>query len=250
MTYGTISAILLNEPLLGGGELTLAGLQKLTLLDFPGKMACTVFTAGCNFKCPFCHNGSLAKGESDNELTTEEVLSFLKKRQGMLDGVVITGGEPLLHKDIIEFIRQIKKLGFLVKLDTNGTNPEMLTQLVNENLLDYVAMDIKSSPENLEKSIGTNKPFLETITKSKDLLLKGKVPYEFRTTVVKGIHSIKEFKKIGEFIKGAENYFLQCYKESPDILSPNGLSAFSKSELKEMLNEVLPFVKSAKLRGV
>lgn len=227
-----------------------AGIQKLTLLDFPGKMACTVFTTGCNFKCPFCHNGSLAKGEDAEGICSEEILNFLKKRKGMLDGVVITGGEPLIHSELVEFIKQVKNLGFAVKLDTNGTNPKMLTNLINEKLIDYVAMDIKSSVDNYSKAIGTEKSFVENVTESKNLLLKGLVPYEFRTTFIKGIHTFSELKKIGEFIKGADKYFLQSYKESPDILAPNGLSSFSKEEMTQFLNEILPFVKTAKLRGI
>ena len=166
----------------------ISGLQKLTLLDFPQVVSCIVFTHGCNFRCPFCHNSSLVDGEFKEEISTEEIFDFLKKRKGILDGVVITGGEPLIQKDIRGFVEKLKEMGYLVKLDTNGTNPKMLKELVEAKLIDYVAMDIKNSSEEYEKATGVT-GLMDKVTESKDFLLKGTVPYEFRTTIVKGIHT-------------------------------------------------------------
>ena len=227
----------------------ISGLQKLTLLDFPQVMSCIVFTHGCNFRCPFCHNSSLVQGEYEDGISTEEVLSFLEKRRSLLDGVVITGGEPLIQKDIEGFIKQVKDLGYLVKLDTNGTNPQMLKRLVSEKLVDYVAMDIKNSPEEYFKASGTEM-FFENITESKEFLLQGTVPYEFRTTVVKGIHTKESLIALAKWIKGADKYFLQQYKDSGSILNPEGLSAFNEEEMKEFLSEILVHIPTAELKNL
>ena len=227
----------------------ISGLQKLTLLDFPQVVSCIVFTHGCNFRCPFCHNSSLVQGEYEDGISTEEVLSFLKKRKTLLDGVVITGGEPLIHNDIEGFIKQIKDLGYLVKLDTNGTNPDMLKNLVSKKLVDYVAMDIKNSPKEYFKATGID-VFSEKITESKDFLLKGTVPYEFRTTVVKGIHTKESLIELARWIEGADQYFLQQYKDSGSILNPSGLAPFSEAEMKEFLSEILRFIKTAKIKNL
>ncbi len=202
----------------------LAGLQKLTLLDFPGIVACTVFTVGCNFKCPFCHNASLVNGTAESFIDEAELLSFLKKRQGILEGVVVTGGEPLLNRDIGRLIAEIKELGYLVKLDTNGTSPDVLKKLAKEKLIDYVAMDIKNSPEEYGRAVGIARLDISAVEESKDYLLSGEVDYEFRTTVVKGIHTRESLLSLAEWISGAERYYLQQYKASDDILSPFGLS--------------------------
>ncbi len=227
----------------------ISGLQKLTLLDFPQVVSCIVFTHGCNFRCPFCHNSSLVKEEYSNGISEDEVLSFLHKRKSLLDGVVITGGEPLIHKDIDGFIKKVKDLGYLVKLDTNGTNPDMLQKLVKEKLVDYVAMDIKNSPTEYFKAAGTDK-FSKEITESKDFLLKGTVPYEFRTTVVKGIHTKESLVELARWIKGADKYFLQQYKDSGSILEPSGLEPFSEEEMKEFLSEILEIIKTAKIKNL
>ena len=188
------------------------GLQKLTLLDYPEKVACTVFTAGCNFRCPFCHNASLVVDiPKESEITEEAFFSFLKKRQGVLDGVCVTGGEPLLQTGIEDFIRKIKELGYAVKLDTNGSFPEKLKYLVEEKLIDYVAMDIKNSLDAYEVTAGTDGHFLRAIEESVAFLKEGHVPYEFRTTVTKDFHMRENFEKIGQWIQGAEKYFLQKY---------------------------------------
>lgn len=227
----------------------ISGLQKLTLLDFPQVVSCIVFTQGCNFRCPFCHNSTLVEGEPEEEISAEEIFEFLKKRKGLLDGVVITGGEPLIQKDIRDFAEKLKEMGYLVKLDTNGTNPQKLKELVEAKLIDYVAMDIKNSPEGYEKATGVA-TLLDKITESKEFLLKATVPYEFRTTVVKGIHTKENLISLAEWIKGAEQYFLQQYKDSGSILSPTGLSPFSEAEMKEFLSEILPIIPTAKIKNL
>lgn len=232
----------------GTQKMEIRGLQKTTLLDFPGHVACTVFTGGCNYRCPFCHNASLLRaGKAD--ITEEELFSFLQKRRGILDGVCITGGEPLIHADIEPFLSRIKDLGFLVKLDTNGTFPSRLRTLCEGGLVDYVAMDIKNAPEKYPLTTATKDGMLGEIQKSVSFLLEGTVPFEFRTTLVKGFHTVEDMKKIGQWIKGAERYFLQQFTDSGDVLT-EGLSAFSKEEEKALLDAVLPFVPSAALRGV
>lgn len=224
-----------------------AGLQKMTLMDYPQVVSCIIFTQGCNFRCPFCHNSSLVDGVYENEITETEILDFLEKRKGLLDGVVISGGEPLLHSEIYSFIKKVKELGFLVKLDTNGSNPDLLKKLVEENLVDYVAMDIKNSPEEYSLASGTEK-FLDKITESKDFLLQNLVDYEFRTTIVKGIHTKDSLLSAAKWISGAKRYFLQNYKDSGEILSPNGLSPFNDEELQTILQELLPVIQSTCIR--
>lgn len=224
-----------------------AGLQKMTLMDYPQVVSCIIFTQGCNFRCPFCHNSSLVDGVYENEITETEILDFLEKRKGLLDGVVISGGEPLLHSEIYSFIKKVKELGFLVKLDTNGSNPDLLKKLVEEKLVDYVAMDIKNSPEEYSLASGTEK-FLDKITESKDFLLQNFVDYEFRTTIVKGIHTKDSLLSAAKWISGAKRYFLQNYKDSGEILSPNGLSPFNDEELQIILQELLPVIQSTCIR--
>ena len=226
------------------------GLQKLTLLDYPGKMACTVFTGGCNFRCPFCHNRSLVfLNENDGEILTDDILDYLKTRKKILDGVCISGGEPLLHKGIKDFIRKVKNLGMLVKLDTNGSDPETLKELIDEGLVDYVAMDIKQYPEKYLKVIGLENFDLKVIETSKDLLLQNKVDYEFRTTVVKGFHEVEDFKKIGEWIKGARHYYLQNFEDHGTCIQ-SGLSEVGLSVLEQMKETVRPYVQEVEIRGI
>lgn len=227
----------------------ISGLQKLTLLDFPQVVSCIVFTQGCNFRCPFCHNSALVEGENEEVISAEEIFDFLKKRKGLLDGVVITGGEPLIQKDIRDFVERLKEMGYLVKLDTNGTNPQKLKELVEAKLIDYVAMDIKNSPEGYEKATGVA-TLLDKVTESKDFLLKATVPYEFRTTVVKGIHTKESLISLAKWIEGAHQYFLQQYKDSGAILNPAGLSPFSEAEIKEILSEILPIIPTAKIKNL
>lgn len=226
------------------------GVQKLTLLDFPEKVACTVFTAGCNFRCPFCHNASLVVDiPVALEITEETFFSFLKKRQGILEGVCITGGEPLLQPDIEEFIRRIKELGYAVKLDTNGSFPDKLKHLVEKQLVDYVAMDIKNCPERYAITAGVERLDLESIQKSVDYLKEGHVAYEFRTTVVKNYHEKDSFEKIGQWIAGAQKYYLQNFVDSGDLIGKDTRGC-SEEEMKAYLEVVQKYVKEADLRGI
>lgn len=195
------------------------GLNKTTLLDYPEHVACTVFTGGCNFRCPFCHNGELVLDPASQPVISEEsFFALLDKRKGILEGVCITGGEPLLQKDLPQFIRRIKEKGLLVKLDTNGYRPELLKALLEEGLLDYVAMDIKSSPAGYPAATGLSNLDMDRIRESIRLLIQGDIPYEFRTTVVKGLHTAEDFIAIGELIRGAKTLFLQSYTEKDTIL--------------------------------
>lgn len=230
----------------------ISGLQKLTLLDYPGHVACTVFTAGCNFRCPFCHNAPLVlperiEGDPDGEQT---VLQFLRKRQGILDGVAITGGEPLLQRDLPGFLRKIRALGYQIKLDTNGSFPDRLIALVEEGLVDRVAMDVKNSPALYAKTVGLRELDLAAVERSKDFLLEGHVDYEFRTTVVKGLHTAESLKEAAVWIRGAKEYYLQQFKDSGDIIAIEGLGAFSGAEMRALAEQLRPIVPAVKLRGV
>lgn len=226
------------------------GFQKLTILDYPGKVACIVFTPGCNFRCPFCHNAALVTHiDKDTYIDEEEVLSYLKKRQGILDGVVITGGEPLLQDGIEEFIGKIKDLGYAIKLDTNGSFPEKLISLVEKGLVDYVAMDIKNSKAKYMATIGVNNIDMASIEKSVDFLLQNKVDYEFRTTIVDGFHTVDDIQDIVVWIKGAHKYFLQNFVDSGDLIEA-GLSPVSVDVLKEMKKKATEFVPCVEIRGI
>ena len=228
-----------------------SGLQKLTLLDYPGKVACTVFTGGCNFRCPFCHNAPLVlPGQIAHDSSAEEVLRFLKKRVGVLDGVAVTGGEPLLHPDIDGFLREIKAMGFLIKLDTNGSFPERLIALVEEGLVDRVAVDIKNSPALYAKTVGLERFDLSGVERTKDYLLSGPVEYEFRTTVVKGLHTRESLVEAAEWIRGAREYYLQQFKDSGALIDGAGLGAFDAEEMHALAEAVRPVVPAVRLRGV
>lgn len=227
----------------------LGGMQKTTLLDFPGNVACTVFTSGCNFRCPFCHNSPLLSPLPDEEcFDTEEFFAYLEKRKGILDGVAITGGEPLLQNDIAQFIRRIKSLGLKVKLDTNGSFPDRLEELISEKLIDYIAMDVKSPLSSYKKVAGTDR-YLNEIVKSIALIKGSGTEYEFRTTVVKELHAPEDMEEIGKLIEGAEKYFIQVYKDTENVLE-DGLSAPSEQELYKMLETVKKYVPNAQLRGI
>jgi pyruvate formate lyase activating enzyme len=198
----------------------IGGYQKLTLIDYPGKIAATVFTVGCSFRCPFCHNPELVLGSQSTVQSNleKDFFDFLKKRKGKLEGVCITGGEPTIQPDLIDFIKKIKRLGFSVKLDTNGTRPDVLRKIFKERLVDFVAMDIKNQLKNYDKTTGV-KGDTDRIKLSVDLIMNSGTPYEFRTTVVPGIHSEKDFEEIAKWIKGAKSYYLQEYREIK-ILDP------------------------------
>ncbi len=227
--------------------MNLQGYQKLTLLDYPTKVACTVFTGGCNFKCPFCHNASLVLTPNEYKSAEEDIFLYLSSRKGIIDGVCITGGEPLLQPDIEDFIVKIRELGFLVKLDTNGSNPDKLKLLLDKGLLDYVAMDIKSSKGGYFKLIGKEID-LSLIEKSVEIIKESGTPYEFRTTAVKQLHTKQDFYNIGLWLKGADKYFIQHFVDSGDLIE-EGLSAFSETEMQELLIEVQKNIPNAELRG-
>ncbi len=226
------------------------GFQKLTLLDFPGHVACTLFTAGCNFRCPFCHNASLVTHIGDSEHYGEEfVLDYLSKRKGIIDGVCITGGEPLLHDGLADFIKKVKDMGYLVKLDTNGYLPDRLISLVDDGLVDYVAMDIKNSKEKYKFSAGIDTLDITQIEKSFDFLLENRVEYEFRTTVVKQLHTLQDIESAAKWISGARRYFLQSFIDSGDLICDN-LSAVETQTIKMMQEAASKYVENVEIRGI
>lgn len=225
------------------------GLQKLTLLDYPGKMACTVFTAGCNFRCPFCHNASLVTNIDDERISEEEFFSFLQKRQGIIEGVCVTGGEPTLQPDLKEFLKKIKDLGYSVKLDTNGYRPEVLKEVVNSGLVDYVAMDIKNSQSKYALTVGLSNFDIDKINESVEFLMSGVVDYEFRTTVVKELHTEDDIQDIVSWINRAKKYFLQGFIDSGDLIC-TGYSGYDKTDLKKLLNIAKNDLSATELRGI
>ena len=229
--------------------MTFDGFQKMTLLDFPGKIACTLFTHGCNFRCPFCHNPGLVVEAPTAQYTEEDILSFLKTRQGLLDGVCITGGEPTLQKDLPEFIRKVRALGFAVKLDTNGARPEVLEALLKEALLDYVAMDIKSSPDRYGEAVGIPNFDIAPVKKSVALLEASDLPHEFRTTVVKELHDEKCIQDIGVWLKGDTKYFLQQFQNDKPLIGQN-LTPHDPETLDLFRKNLLSDLPNTELRGI
>ena len=228
-----------------------AGLQKLTLLDYPGHTACTVFTQGCDFRCPFCHNASLLEtgAAPETAIEEEEILSFLKKRRGTLDGVAITGGEPLLHPSLRAFILRVREMGFQVKLDTNGNHPDPLRSLMEDRLVDMVAMDIKNCPEHYARTVGLPRLDLSPIRESVSLLKEGRVPYEFRTTVTAQLHSEEDMRGIGAWLRGDSPYFLQMYVDSGRVLR-SGLTAPTPEKMREYRQILLADLPRAQIRGL
>ena len=224
------------------------GYQKLTLLDFPGRTACTVFTGGCNLRCPFCHNAGLVRTPLAGPNLTDEVLVYLQKRRGILDGVCITGGEPLLQPDLADFLRKVKEMGYAVKLDTNGTLPRRLEAILATNLVDYVAMDIKSSPDGYAAATGTDAD-VSAVTDSLSLLRQSGIPYELRTTAVRGLHTAADFAAIGEWLGDVPAYFIQRFVDSGQLLG-EGFDAFSPEETEHLLTTVRAYIPSAQLRGM
>ena len=226
------------------------GLQKTTLLDYPGHVASTIFLGRCNYRCPYCQNSSLLDPRDMVPAFTEEYLyQHLHKRKGILEGVCITGGEPTLEKELKSFIKNIKEMGYQVKLDTNGSNPAMLFDLLQENLLDMVAMDIKNSLTRYPVTIGNPKYSTKAVENSVQLLKECHIPYEFRTTLVKELHREEDLIAISEWLKGPSPYFLQNYKDSEEVLT-KGLHGFTNEELQHLLSVVLPLMPNASLRGV
>ena len=225
------------------------GLQKMTLLDFPGRVACTVFLGGCDMRCPFCHNAELIDGSAPPVMEEDALLSFLEKRKGLLDCVAFTGGEPLLRDDLDGLFERIQALGYPIKLDTNGTHPDRLARLTGKGLVQYVAMDVKNAPERYAETVGVPDFDLAPVRESVRLLLTGKVPYEFRTTVVAEFHDGESIRGIGEWIRGAERYYLQKFTDR-DSVPFAGLHAPSDGDLRAWVKIAEPFVREAGLRGV
>ena len=225
------------------------GLQKMTLLDYPGKVACTVFLGGCDLRCPFCHNSGLVAGPMPAELDDGALLAFLDKRRGLLDGVCVTGGEPLLRPELPQLLSRIKELGYPVKLDTNGGRPERLRALLEAGLVDYVAMDIKNSPERYGETAGVPGLDLAPFRESVSLLLRGTVDYEFRTTVVREFHDADSFRAIAPWIAGARRYFLQSFVDRDSVLQA-GLHPWDRETLASFGDLVRPYVEQVELRGV
>lgn len=224
------------------------GLQKLTLLDYPGKLACTIFTAPCNLRCPFCHNSGLITGW-DDPMDWDEIIGFLKSRIGILEGVCITGGEPTLHPDLADYLTEIKDLGFSIKLDTNGTKPEVLVNLVNADLVDYVALDVKNSPQRYNGTVGVKEFDVTSIATSIDFLLNHRVDYEFRTTIVREYHETQDLLDLAHWIKGAKRYYLQTFVDSEQVLQ-KGLHAYSSEEMRALAELIRPIIPVVEVRGI
>lgn len=222
------------------------GLQKLTLLDYPEKVACTVFCVGCDFRCPFCHNGSLVNGGGN--WTQEEILAFLSKRSNVLEGVCLTGGEPLMYADVADFLRQVKALGYKVKLDTNGSYPSRLEQLLKDGLVDYVAMDVKNSL-GLYRATAGAKVNLDAVERSVALLKTGVVPYEFRTTVTRTFHTERSLSDVAIWLHDADKWFLQQFVRSDDLIDPS-VKGYSDDELRSLCQAVRKYCPNVRLRGI
>lgn len=232
--------------------LKIGGLMRMSLLDYPGEVACTVFMSGCNLKCPFCHNRDLVFIPENYEfIEPEEILSFLEKRKSLLDAVCISGGEALLQKNLISLVRRIRELGYLIKLDTNGCYPERLQEIVESGLIDYVAMDVKNTPEKYAATVGMNKESfdIEPIRRSMEYLKSGVIPFEFRTTVVREFHSPEDLEEIAGWIGHCEHYYLQKFEDSGNMIQ-SGFTAYEDEEMKEMLQRVRRYVPTAELRGI
>ncbi len=227
----------------------ISGFQKLTLLDFPGRTACTVFTHGCNLRCPFCHNAPLVIQKDHPEFTEEEFFQYISKRKGILDGVAITGGEPLMHRDIVEFIARIRSMGFQVKLDTNGFFPTLLNDIICSGNVSYIAMDIKNSSEKYGMTVGIAGVSLENVYKSISLIMGSGLEYEFRTTAVAEYHAPDDFADIARMIKGARAYYIQKFKDSGNLIK-EGLHPLSDDEMRECAAKAAQYLDNVCLRGV
>ena len=229
--------------------MVIQGLKKFSLLDYPGKLACTVFTSGCNFRCPYCYYKPLVMDTHENKkIPLEDVYAFLEKYQGILDGVCLTGGEPLIQHGVEEFLTHVAKLGYAVKLETNGSFPDKLRRFVSEGLVSYVAMDIKNSPQSYGKTVGIKGYDVENVKKSVEFLLSDRVPYEFCTTVVLELHQRSDFESIGRWITNAKQYYLQGFLNSEYVIQ-QGLHKYNDFIMEQALEIVRKEVPSAKLRG-
>lgn len=226
------------------------GFNKTTLLDYPEHLASTIFLGGCNFQCPFCHNKGLVLSPSKEPvIPTMLVLEHFVKRKNIIEGVCITGGEPTLAPDLPDFIKQLKDLGLLVKLDTNGYRPDVVKNLLQEGLIDYIAMDIKTSPNNYAKLTGLAKIDINRIKESVNIIMTSNITYEFRTTLVKELHSLDDIDEIGRWIQGCDNYYLQNYRENEQVINPI-FTGFSKEELTGFQNHLSKYIKHIHLRGI
>ena len=225
------------------------GLQKLTLLDFPGHTACTVFLGTCDFRCPYCHNYELVDGSAPAIMEADEVFAFLRKRQGLLDGVAVTGGEPCMNRELPAFLSEVRELGFATKVDTNGNHPAMLRRILSEGLADYVAMDVKNSPDKYAMTIGLPSFNLKRVQESIDLLLSSGIDYEFRTTCVREFHEERDFREIGEMIRGAKRYFLQNFTDRESVPYGN-LHGFSREEMEIISKIMAESVETVEIRGI
>ncbi len=225
------------------------GLQKLTLLDYPGHVACTLFAHGCNLRCPFCHNAGLVVRKPSNIINMDEIAAFLEKRRGILDGICLTGGEPLAQNDAIDFLKFLRGFGYKIKLDTNGFYPERLKTVIDEKLVDYIAMDIKSSPDNYAAAVGIDGIDIAPMMQSAELIMSSGIDYEFRTTAVKGLHLVSDFEKIGLWLSDAKRYFIQHFIDSGDLIS-NGFEPFTKEETAKLLAAVRTHIPHAEIRGL
>lgn len=212
----------------------ISGFTKLTLIDYPNKLACIIFTKGCNYRCPFCHNSSLIKpNKNDVFIDEKEIFDYLKKRKGLLDGICISGGEPTIQGDLYDFLLKVKKIGYLIKLDTNGSNPDLLKKLIDEKLVDYIAMDIKNSFDNYQKVVNIKNLKIEDIKKSIKVIENSGIDYEFRTTIIKEYHSLDDILKIRKMLAKKSNYYLQNFKNSEGVIDKT-LHGFSTQELEEL----------------
>ncbi len=226
----------------------IGGLMKLTLLDFPGKVACTVFLEGCNFRCPFCHNSDMVNKVSPDEMTEDEFFGFLAKRRGLLDGVCVSGGEPLMSDGVVPFIQKIKDMGYSVKIDTNGSFPERLKKIAKMGLCDYIAMDIKNSPEKYDVTSGNPHVSFDSIKESIEFIKKSGIPHEFRTTVVKDFHTPEDMAEIGKIVGENEKYFIQPFRDGEFVLV-QGLEEFEPCEVEELLKSARELAPLSKIRG-
>lgn len=227
----------------------ISGFQKLTLLDFPGRTACTVFTHGCNLRCPFCHNAPLVTRKDNSEFTEEEFFNYISKRKGIIDGVAITGGEPLLHKDVFDFIARIHDLGFSVKLDTNGFFPSLLYDIIKSGNVSYIAMDIKNTPEKYGATTGIEGISIDNVYKSIDHIIHSGLEYEFRTTAVAEFHNPEDFTVIAEMIEGADVYYIQKFKDSGDLIT-EGLHPLGDEDMRKCAENARKVLNNVSLRGV
>ena len=214
----------------------IVGFQKLTMVDYPGKMACIIFTEGCNYRCPYCHNSLLVYEKSDYEIDEEEIFNYIDKRKGIIEGIVISGGEPTLQKDLKEFLIKLRNYPISIKLDTNGSNPKIIKELIDNNLVDYIAMDIKNSIKKYPITTAINKINTDNVLESINILKKSKIDYEFRTTIVKELHDIEDIKEIRKLI-GKSKYYIQNFRDNENVKYSN-LHGFTDIELNEIKNNI------------